>query len=208
MTSSGSAVRVVLADDHRLVLEGLRAVLATASDIVVVAAVGDGVEALDAVRRLLPQVLVVDLQMPPSGGIECLHAVRTERLPVRVVVLSAFGDASAMRAAVEGGADGFVLKTSSPIATITAIRQVASGQLVFPQAARRWLAAGSRKPALDALTAREEEVLALVAEGRSNGEIGRALGLRGSTVKFHLRNLFVKLGVANRTEAALRFHRR
>ena len=207
MSAPREPVRVILADDHRLVLDGLMALLANVPDVAVVATASDGAQALDAVRRLAPNVLVVDLQMPAVGGADCLRAVRAERLPVRVLVLSAFGDAHALREAVVGGADGFVLKTSSPIATLAAIRQVAAGQLVFPQAARRWLG-GAAVPAPNALTPREDEVLALLAEGRSNAEIARHLGLRGSTVKYHLRNLFVKLGVENRTEAATRFYRR
>jgi DNA-binding NarL/FixJ family response regulator len=200
-------IRVVLADDHALVLEGLRNLLAAEPGVQILATATDGERALDAVRRFGPDVLVLDYQMTFMGGIACLHRIREENLPVRVLILSAFGDAHAMRAAVEGGADGFALKTDSPIATVAAIRQVAAGQLVFPQAARRWLSPGTRGPN-DSLTEREEKVLALVAEGAGNAQIAKALHLSESTVKFHLRNLFAKLGVSNRTEAAARYHRR
>ncbi|HJU90735.1 MAG TPA: response regulator transcription factor [Gemmatimonadaceae bacterium] len=202
------AVRIVLADDHALVLDGLRAVLAGEPDLHVIATATDGERTLDAVRRLRPDVLVMDLHMPYGSGLDCLQTIRSERMEVRVLILSAFGDAHSLRAAVEAGADGFVLKTESPRATVNAIRQVAAGQLVFPQAARRWLAPTFKSSDPTALTAREEEVLALVAAGRSNAEISTTLNLSESTVKFHLRNLFGKLGVANRTEAAMKYHTR
>lgn len=208
-------LRVVLADDHAIVLEGLRALLGAEPDVHVVATATDGERLLEAVRRFGPDVVVMDIQMPYMSGLTCLERMRAERLDVRVLVLSAFADAHSLRTAVEGGADGFVLKTDAPRATITAIRQVAAGHLVFPQAARRWLrpsssssssATASTDPA--SLTDREEGVLAHIAEGRSNADIAAAMNLSESTVKFHLRNLFAKLGVTNRTEAAARFHRR
>ena len=202
-----SPIRIVLADDHALVLEGLRALLASEPDLRVVATATDGERLLEAVRRFTPDVVAMDLQMPFMDGLTCLHHIRAEQLPVRVLVISAFGDAQSLRTAVQGGADGFALKTDSPEMTLAAIRQVAAGHMVFPDAVRRWL---MRKPSDDptALTEREEAVLALVAEGKSNAQISAALGLSENTIKFHLRNLFSKLGVTNRTEAAAKFHQR
>jgi len=200
-------VRLVLADDHALVLEGLSALIAAEKDLRVVATATDGERLLDALRRFRPDVAVMDLQMPYMDGPTCLQHIRAEGLPVRVLVLSAFGDAHSMRAAVEGGADGFALKTDPPQATLTAIRQVAAGQMVFPQAARRWLTQHA-VPDPNALTEREEAVLALAAEGKSNAQIAAVLNLSENTVKFHLRNLYTKLGVTNRTEAAAKYHRR
>lgn len=208
--ASAPPLRLVLADDHALVLEGLRALLATEPDLHVLATATDGERLLEAVHRFRPDVVVMDIQMPYMSGLTCLERIRAESLDVRVLVLSAFADAHSLRSAVEGGADGFVLKTDAPRATITAIRQVAAGQLVFPQAARRWLRPSSPSAPSDptALTEREEGVLAFVAEGRSNADIAAAMNLSESTVKFHLRNMFSKLGVTNRTEAAARYHRR
>ncbi|MEW6403234.1 MAG: response regulator transcription factor [Chloroflexota bacterium] len=200
-------IRIVLADDHALVLEGLRALLAAESDLHVVATATDGERLLEAVRRFNPDVVAMDLQMPFMDGLTCLHHIRAEQLPVRVLVISAFGDAQSLRAAVEGGADGFALKTDSPEMTLAAIRQVAAGRMVFPDAVRRWLIRKSEQDP-NALTDREEAVLALVAEGKSNAQIGAALRLSENTVKFHLKNLFSKLGVTNRTEAAAKFHQR
>lgn len=200
-------IRIVLADDHALVLEGLRALVNAEPDLRVIATATDGERLLEAVRRFKPDVVAMDLQMPFMDGLTCLHHIRAEALPVRVLVISAFGDAQSLRTAVEGGADGFALKTDRPEMTLAAIRQVAAGHMVFPDVARRWLI---RTPAPDpnALTDREESVLALVAEGKSNAQIGAALGLSENTIKFHLKNLYSKLGVTNRTEAAAKFHQR
>lgn len=200
-------IRIVLADDHALVLEGLRALLNAESDLHVVATATDGERLLEAIRRFSPDIAIMDLQMPYMDGLTCLKHIRAEELPVRVLIISAFGDAQSLRSAIEGGADGFALKTDSPEMTLAAIRQVTAGHLVFPDAVRRWLI---RKPKQDpnALTDREEAVLALIAEGKSNAQIGVALSLSENTIKFHLKNLFAKLGVTNRTEAAAKFHQR
>jgi len=200
-------IRIVLADDHALVLEGLRALLSDEPDLRVVATATDGERLLEAIKRFSPDVVVMDLQMPFMDGLTCLRHIRVEGLPVRVLVISAFRDTHSLRSAVEGGADGFALKTDPPNMTLSAIRQVAAGHMVFPQAVRRWLI---RKPQPDssALTDREEAVLALIAEGKSNAQIGAALSLSENTVKFHLKNLFAKLGVTNRTEAATKYHQR
>jgi DNA-binding NarL/FixJ family response regulator len=199
-------IRIVLADDHPLVVEGLSALLSSQPDMRVVATATDGERLLEAIERFHPDVIVMDLQMPYMGGVSCLRHIRARELPVRVLVLSAFGDADSLRAAIEAGADGFVLKTESPQHTITAVRQIAEGQLVFPQAARRWL--GMAPDDTSALTEREEEILKLLAEGLSNAQIGTRLHLSENTIKFHLRNIYAKLGVSNRTEAALKYRGR
>jgi DNA-binding NarL/FixJ family response regulator len=202
-------LRVVIADDHPIVVEGLHVMIGGEPDIDVVATASDGERALDAVRRFAPDLLILDLEMPYMGGVACVRRIREEQLPVRVLVLSAFSDAHTLREAIEAGADGFALKTGAAEATLAAIRQVANGQLVFPQAARRWLTDTQKRigPA-DQLTDREEDVLRLLADGASNAQIASTLTLSESTVKFHLRNLFSKLGVTNRTEAAAYYHRR
>jgi DNA-binding NarL/FixJ family response regulator len=201
-------IRVVIADDHPLVVEGLHGLIGAEPDIDVVATATDGERALDAVRRLKPDLLIIDLEMPYMNGLAALRQLRAENVATRVLMLSAFGDAHALREAIECGADGFALKTGAAEATLAAIRQVAHGQMVFPQAARRWLTASQSSKAANELTDREEEVLKLLADGASNAHIARSLKLSESTVKFHLRNLFSKLGVTNRTEAAAHYHRR
>lgn len=206
-TPHAAPVRLVLADDHALVLDGLRVVVSAERDLQVVATATDGERALAAVHRFHPDVAVLDLQMPHLDGLACLARVRAEVPATRVLLLSAFADAPSLRAAVEGGADGYALKTDPPAATVRAIRGVAAGHLVFPAAARRWLT-GSRAADPTALTEREEAVLHLLAEGRTNAQIADAVRLSENTVKFHLRNLFAKLGVSNRTEAVAKLLQR
>ncbi|MFQ5889789.1 MAG: response regulator [Gemmatimonadota bacterium] len=198
-------IRVVLADDHELVLEGLRSLLDAESDIEVVATATTGQALMEAVRAHRPDVAVVDLVLGEPDGLACLERIRSEGHPVRVLVLTAYSDGESMRAALEGGADGYALKTEPPQQTVTSIRQVQAGQLVFPLAAKRWLLGGSAPAGSGQLTDREREVLALVAEGLTNAQIARRLRVSGNTVKFHLQNLYMKLGVSNRTEAAARY---
>jgi DNA-binding NarL/FixJ family response regulator len=155
------------------------------------------------VRRHAPDVVVLDLEMGEHGGLACLEELRTDHPAVRVLVLTAYGDGEAMRASLEGGAAGFALKTEPPQQTVTSIRQVHRGHLVFPLAARRWLlrappAAAERTTP----TARELQILAHVAEGLTNAQIGERLRVSENTVKFHLQNVYLKLKLRNRTEAA------
>lgn len=194
-------LRVILADDHELVLEGLRGLLASEEDIEVVATATDGGSLLAAVQRHKADVVVMDLQMPAPEGVDCLVEIRRLALPVRVLVLTAFGDGESIQFSLENGADGFALKTAPLRQTIDAIRQVAAGNLVFPPAARKWLLGHQREAAPD-LSTREWDVLALTAQGLTNPQIAEALKVSENTVKFHLQNIFQKLGVNNRTEAA------
>ncbi len=194
-------LRVALADDHELVLEGLRGLLASEPDIDVVAAATDGESLLAALERHAPDVAVIDLQMSKMGGLACLAEIRRRGLPVRVLILTAFGDGESIQLALEGGADGLALKTAPPRQTVDAIRQVGQGNMVFPPAARKWLL-GRQPEAAPELSAREWRVLELVAQGLTNPQIGETLTVSENTVKFHLQNIFQKLGVGNRTEAA------
>ena len=194
-------LRVILADDHELVLEGLRGLLASEPDLEVVATATDGTSLMEALERHPPDVVVMDLQMPAPEGVNCLAEIRRRGLPVRVLVLTAFGDGESIQFALENGADGFALKTAPLRQTIDAIRQVGHGNLVFPPAARKWLW-GHRPETAPELSTREWEVLGLVAQGMTNPQIAEALTVSENTVKFHLQNIFQKLGVSNRTEAA------
>jgi DNA-binding NarL/FixJ family response regulator len=194
-------IRVFLADDHALVLEGLRSLIDAEPDLTVVGTASDGETALAAVQALRPDVLVLDLQMPQLSGLNCLMRLRAANLPTKVLVLSAFYDGDTIQSALEAEADGFALKTEPPSQTIACIRQVYQGQLVFPQAAKRWLRSRRRRPGVD-LSEREDAVLGLLARGLSNTQIARELLVSENTVKFHLQNIYQKLGVNNRTEAA------
>lgn len=195
---SSERLRVILADDHELVLEGLRGLLANEPDIEVIGTATDGANLLAALEHQQPDVVVIDLQMPILGGVNCLAEIRRRGLPVRVLVLTAFNDGESIQSALEVGADGFALKTDPPRQTIEAIRQVGRGNYVFPAAARKWLS-GHHAPGL---SAREWKVLELVAKGLTNPQIADMLFVTENTVKFHLQNIFQKLGVNNRTEAA------
>jgi len=197
-------IKVLLADDHAIVLEGLRALVDGEPDLKVVGSTTDGASVLDLVDQLSPDVIVLDLELAGMKGVEVLAALRNRPASPRVLVLTAYNDGESIRSALDAGAEGLALKTQSPQQTVDAIRQVHAGQLVFPQAARRWLQERGRDGAANDLTQRERDVWALVARGLSNREIARRLSLSDNTVKFHVQHLFHKLGVKNRTEAALR----
>jgi DNA-binding NarL/FixJ family response regulator len=193
-------IKIILADDHALVIEGLRGLLAREPDMEVVATVTDGAALLDELQYTRPDVLVLDVQMPERDGFSCLEAIRRQGLPVKVVILSAFGDGGSLQTAWEQHADGFALKTDPPRQTVATIRNVAHGQIVFPRAVRQ--AAAQTTELLGRLTGRERDVLRLLADGLMNAQIADRLNVQESTVKFHIQNIFQKLDVTNRTEAA------
>jgi DNA-binding NarL/FixJ family response regulator len=202
---------VLLADDHAIVLEGLKALVDGEPDMTVVGATTDGTRVPALVDESKPDVVVLDLELAGIRGTRVLELLRARPSSPKVLVLTAYTDGESLRAALDAGADGLALKTESPQQTLAAIRQVADGRLVFPQAASRWLrgrAGGTPEGALaDALTPREQDVWELVAAGLSNQAIAQRLRLSENTVKYHLQHLFAKLGVKNRTEAALKFAR-
>lgn len=198
-------IRIVLADDHAIVLEGLRALVDGEPDMEVVGATTDGREVLALVRRLSPEVVVLDYELGGLRATDIIGELRGVDEAPRVLVLTAYHDGETIRSVLESGAEGLALKTASPQQTLSAIRQVVEGQLVFPQAARRWLEARGARRGEDELTAREREVWALIAEGLTNVQIAARLALSENTVKFHVQHLYQKLHVKNRTEAALRY---
>ena len=200
-------IRVVLADDHELVLEGLRSVLQQEPDIEVVAAVTDGARLLEVVAQHRPDMVVLDLRMPKVDGLTCLRRIREMEGDTRVLILTAFDDRESVRAAFELGADGFALKTEPPRMTVAAIREVYHGRMVFPRLAARHILERQSAQRQAELTPREREVLALVAEGLTNAQIASRLYITQETVKFHLRNIYQKLGVSTRTEAAAYYYR-
>jgi DNA-binding NarL/FixJ family response regulator len=194
------AARIVLADDHALVLEGLKALLDSEDDMEVVATATSGAGLLDAVRSRRPDVAVVDLQLGDVNGLECLDRIVAEKLPVKVLILTADTDPRVMRSAWERGAAGFAMKSEPPRQTVATIRQVARGQMVFPLATRQ-ASSGPVDRVKESLTDRELAVLAALSEGLTNARIARRLGITENTVKFHLQNLYLKLGARTRTEA-------
>jgi DNA-binding NarL/FixJ family response regulator len=204
---TGQPIRVILADDHALVVEGLRSLIEATPDIEVVATAHTGEDVLQLLEQHFVDVVVTDIQMP-GGGLEVIRTIRDRRLEVRILVLTAFTDAEMIQTAIDAQADGYALKTESPTQTIEAIRQVAQGRLVFPRAVRNWLSVERKlpnEPLNPVLSPREKEILGLAATGKSNGEIARELTVSENTVRFHMKNIFEKLNVTNRTEAAAWF---
>jgi DNA-binding NarL/FixJ family response regulator len=207
MTSA--PIRVVLADDHAVVRQGIRQFLETSGDIIVVAEAADGEQALRLARELRPDVAVLDIQMPRQSGIDVARAIRAERLPVGILILTAFDDEPYVRAVLQAGANGYVLKTADADDIVDAVRSVHEGKSVLdPSIARRLMSQLSRSEAealaVEALTDRELEVLRLTARGYTNKAIGSQLSISDRTVQGHLAKIYGKLHAASRTEAVMR----
>jgi DNA-binding NarL/FixJ family response regulator len=200
-----SPIRVMVADDHEVVREGLRTFLRLQQGIEVVGEADDGAVAVEEAARLSPDVVLMDLVMPELDGIEAMRRIREQRPQTRVIVLTSFGDDEKLMPAVRAGAAGYLLKTAPPAEVVRAIRAAHDGEAVIdPKAAGRLLdVLAEAGPDTHGLTPREREVLALLCHGLSNKRIARELGLAEKTVKTHVGHIFGKLGVTDRTQAAL-----
>jgi len=197
-------IRVVVADDHAIVRGGLEQLLATAPDIELVGTAGDGAEAVEAAGRLRPDVILMDLSMPVVDGVEATRRITAADPDAHVVVLTSFSDNRRILDALQAGAIGYLLKHAGPDELLGAVRAAAAGESPMdPKAARVLL--DSRRVSRQAqdLSAREEEVLRLVAAGLANKQIARRLEISERTVKAHLTNVFARIGVSDRTQAAL-----
>lgn len=193
-------IRVLVVDDHPVVRQGLRTFLDLQEDITVVGESGDGESCVDDAERLRPDVILLDLRMPGADGVVALHGLRDN--PARVLVVTSYTEPSAVLPAVRAGAAGYVYKDVDPPALAAAIRSVHAGHvLLHPDVVRLLAAEDTARPA--ELTARERDVLAELARGRSNREIARALSVTEKTVKTHVSAILGKLGVQDRTQAAL-----
>jgi DNA-binding NarL/FixJ family response regulator len=204
--------RVLIADDHAMFREGLRAVLERQSDLRVVGEAGDGLEAIERVRLLHPDVILMDHQMPRLDGVQATARIREFLPEARIIILDVHGDdPKLMYQAIRTGAMGYVPKTSTSDDLINAIRLVAQGHAALPAPSLTRLVdyivsssgeAPSTERVRDGLSDREQEVLNLVAEGKSNREIADSLYISESTVRSHLHNILSKLNLANRVQAA------
>ncbi|CAN5687217.1 response regulator transcription factor [soil metagenome] len=198
------AIRVVLVDDHAVLRSGLAALLGGAGDIDVVGQASDCAEVFEVVRLQRPDVVVMDLQMPGIDGVEATRRLLAEDLGCEVVVLTSFSDSARIVAALDAGAVGYLIKDAEPEDMISGVRAVSRGESpLHPRVARQLLSARSERPHTVDLTPREAEVLGLVREGLANKQIARRLGISERTVKAHLTSVFQRIGVADRTQAAL-----
>ncbi|MFF9026082.1 response regulator [Streptomyces iakyrus] len=201
------AIKVLLVDDHQVVRRGLRTFLEVQDDIEVVGEAADGAEGVDRAEELKPDVILMDVKMPGMDGVDALRRLRELANPARVLVVTSFTEQRTVVPALRAGAAGYVYKDVDPDALAGAIRSVQAGHILLqPEVAGALLAqeetnAGTGRAG--SLTEREREVLGLIADGRSNREIARALVLSEKTVKTHVSNILMKLDLADRTQAAL-----
>jgi NarL family two-component system response regulator LiaR len=201
-------IRLVIADDHAVVREGLRSFIETEKGLEIIGEAGNGREAVDLVTRLNPDVVLMDLVMPEMNGVEAIEKIRKLMTDVRVLVLTSFAEDEQVFAAVKAGAHGYLLKDSSPKQLLRAIRDVAEGlPSMDPTVARKLIQEVQRTselpPTEEPLSERELDVLRHLAHGLSNQQIGDELFISERTVRTHVSNILAKLHLANRTQAAL-----
>ncbi|MBA2382755.1 MAG: response regulator transcription factor [Chloroflexi bacterium] len=205
------AIRIVVADDHPVYRDGLRALIDRSSDLELVGEAATGSDAVAVAASLQPDVVLMDLRMPSMSGIEATREILAARPETRVLVLTMSEDDDSLFAAMRAGARGYLPKDSDSDDLVRAIRAVAGGDVIFGESIatrlQAFFALGHARPAADPfpeLTDREDEVLELIARGRSNGEIARELGISDKTVRNHVANVFNKLQVADRGQAIIR----
>jgi RNA polymerase sigma factor (sigma-70 family) len=198
-------IRVMVVDDHAVVRAGLTRVLGTASDLSIVAQAASGLEALELLDHVTPDVILMDVSMPQMDGVETTRAILAEHPETCVVALTSFGDRERVMAMVDAGARGYLVKDGDPDELIRAIRAAAQGESpLAPVAASALLRSRQVRACLDDLTVREREVLELLAAGLPNRVIGAQLGVTEATVKAHLTRVYTRLGVTDRVSAAMR----
>jgi DNA-binding NarL/FixJ family response regulator len=197
-------IRVLIADDHPVVRQGLRTFLGVQEDIDVVGEAADGAEVVSQAEALTPDVILLDLNMPGVDGLTALRELRGRGVTARVLVLTSVGERARVLPVVRAGAAGYLYKDVDPQALVQAIRAVHDGHVLFAaEAADAMLSPERGEKGATALTAREREVLVQIALGRSNREIARSLVVSEKTVKTHVSNILMKLGLQDRTQAAL-----
>jgi DNA-binding NarL/FixJ family response regulator len=205
-TAPAPAIRVLIADDHEIVREGLRTLLGEEPDLLLVGEASDGAEAVRLTADLTPDVLLLDLLMPGVGGLEALQRLQAAGTATRVLVLTTYAEPGAVREAVHAGAAGYLLKDVSRQDLVRAIRDAHGGRPALHPEAQRLLMkslAEERQAPVEELTPRERQILELITRGRSNKQIAGALHLSEGTVKGYVSIVLAKLGVEDRTQAAL-----
>lgn len=201
-------IRVLVADDHAIVREGVRMILARENDIEVVGEAGDGQQALELVGQLRPQVVIMDISMPGMGGIEATQLVRAQYPDVQVLALTMHEDETYVFQLLRAGAAGYVLKRAAAQDLVQAVRAAARGEaFLYPSVARkvvedylRRVETGEERERYDGLTTREKEILTLIAQGLSNQQIAEKLYISIKTVQTHRAHILAKLGLHDRTE--------
>ncbi len=192
-------IRILIVDDHPVVLAGLTSMLGTQSGIRALGSASSGEDALEILKREPADLLLLDLRMPGMNGIDTLHALERNKISVRVIILTSFETDEDIYRAVQAGAQGYLLKDAPQADMLDAIRTVHAGKRYFP---RHIAARLAERMVRTNLTAREHEVLQMLARGLTNKEIGSALDISGNTVRNHVNSIIEKLEVSDRTEAA------
>lgn len=200
MSNKSNPIRILIADDHVIVRQGLVALLEQEADLSVVAQAGDGFEAVQLFRQYQPDVTLMDLRMPHLDGVAAIMAIRAEFARARIVVLTTYDSEEDIYRGLRAGAGGYLLKDADPEQVFAAIRTVFAGEKYIPSDVGAKLAERMGNPQL---SERELDVIRLIVTGKSNAEISGILHIRESTVKFHVNNILGKLGVNDRTQAAI-----
>lgn len=206
MTAEASTIKLLLVDDHGIVREGLRALLDDGEEFVIVGEAGNGDEACDAVRRLQPDIVLMDLKMPGMAASDAIRVIRATSPSVKVIALTSYAEDGQVREIMAAGAAGYILKDVTKSDFVTALRTVAGGQTWLHPLAQRSLVEQLRNRQADPLallTQRERSVLELIARGMSNRQIGDELHLTEGTVKGYVSTILAKLKLEDRTQAAL-----